>query len=608
MNEITHLDNFDHSDIVITSESFGILRKALFEHMGKEKAKAFLMRFGKVLGENKAKEVIDSTKPINDILGIVESITNNHVSLGHVSNVEYDIPRSNIEDNQIIFNEKAAKSKDPGKWKDSFEVKLHLKHFGIADECTCYTLSGYASGSLSVIFNQEIFVKELTCRSKGDADCTFEVNTKEYWERNSQDYLPIYDDQSILNELEITYDTLLSQKKLLERITDFHVQLTESVIEQNSIDEVVKAAYQILKVPIVIEELNGNIISKYGIEKVEFNELISNKKIIKERKHRTNVEQINNSYLMSTPIYLDDKALFTCYFVYEDMLLYDKNDYLFLERLSTVSTLCFINEKISFETTERLKINILDRLIQKQYISIDEISSQLKYITNEITDPYITLMFECSTKESTNAPIDLYEKVIQISNTLKIYSLDGLLSNYKDKIVILIFSVNKTSFQKRINQVLSHSQKIDNEYNYKVGISSVFDDLTHFHSSLEQAEQAVNLPRSQNVIQFDELGLLGTFLQGINVNDLKNTANKELGRLLDSNDRNKELLYTLYIYLINGGKLEKTMKDLSLSIGGIQYRIRKIEEIIEKDLKDFTNASYLLLIIESLISIGEIKI
>lgn len=54
--------------------------------------------------------------------------------------------------------------------------------------------------------------------------------------------------------------------------------------------------------------------------------------------------------------------------------------------------------------------------------------------------------------------------------------------------------------------------------------------------------------------------------------------------------------------------MEKTMQDLSLSIGGIQYRIRKIEDIIQKDLKVFSSASYLLMLIESLILVGEIKI
>ena len=48
------------------------------------------------------------------------------------------------------------------------------------------------------------------------------------------------------------------------------------------------------------------------------------------------------------------------------------------------------------------------------------------------------------------------------------------------------------------------------------------------------------------------------------------------------------------------------MQNLSLSMWGIQYRIKKIEEITDKNLKEFSTASYLLLLIESLITLGEL--
>ncbi|MEK9198462.1 helix-turn-helix domain-containing protein [Ureibacillus sp. 179-F W5.1 NHS] len=114
------------------------------------------------------------------------------------------------------------------------------------------------------------------------------------------------------------------------------------------------------------------------------------------------------------------------------------------------------------------------------------------------------------------------------------------------------------------------------------------------------------LPRSQNIIQFEELGLLGNFLSNSNIESIRQTAQNELGKLICEDNKNKDLLYSLYIYLVNGRHLEKTMKDLSLSMGGIQYRIRKIEELTGKNLKDFHTASYLLLLIESLLTLGEL--
>ncbi|MFC7392737.1 helix-turn-helix domain-containing protein [Scopulibacillus cellulosilyticus] len=42
----------------------------------------------------------------------------------------------------------------------------------------------------------------------------------------------------------------------------------------------------------------------------------------------------------------------------------------------------------------------------------------------------------------------------------------------------------------------------------------------------------------------------------------------------------------LYTYLQNGGNLEKTSNTLALSMSGLRYRIQKIEDLLEEDLRD----------------------
>ena len=42
------------ADLVITSKTFGLLRNVLIEHLGLEKAKRFLLRFGRELGMRKS--------------------------------------------------------------------------------------------------------------------------------------------------------------------------------------------------------------------------------------------------------------------------------------------------------------------------------------------------------------------------------------------------------------------------------------------------------------------------------------------------------------------------------------------------------------------------
>jgi DNA-binding PucR family transcriptional regulator len=84
-------------------------------------------------------------------------------------------------------------------------------------------------------------------------------------------------------------------------------------------------------------------------------------------------------------------------------------------------------------------------------------------------------------------------------------------------------------------------------------------------------------------------------------------AEQELGSLYNTSDRKTvDLLKTLYIFLLNGGKLEQTMSDLSLSMSGLRHRIKKIETLLEKDLRNPNETNELILIIKSLIALGEL--
>ena len=50
--------------------------------------------------------------------------------------------------------------------------------------------------------------------------------------------------------------------------------------------------------------------------------------------------------------------------------------------------------------------------------------------------------------------------------------------------------------------------------------------------------------------------------------------------------KKNELVKTLYVFLANGGNLEKTAMDITLSLSGLRYRLQKIEELLGHDLRD----------------------
>lgn len=596
---MSYKESLHSTDIVFSSEGFGLLRKTLYQNLGERRAEILLLNFGRKLGRDKA---IELKQHYTDKHELVQHAVLTHVSLGHVADVETKGHQIQNEQGEYIFIDSI------GKWFNSFEADLHVQNHKKSDRCACHILSGFASGYLSEVYETTIFVVELTCKAMGYPDCTFEVNTKKQWLEKNPAYVSKFDHQTIADELEVTYDRLLNQKKILDKVTSFHSQLTESVAKENSLQHVLKTAHNLLNVPIIIQQANVETIALEGIDEVMYKKLLedqpSSTKISEH--NETLFEKTGEVYKMTTPIYLDNRVFATCSFIYEEDQSSDENNFLFLERLATVCALCFLKEKISFETMERLKISILDRLIHDEYGTIDDLKTHLHLLTTNVEKPYVSLVIQCSA--ATNLPIDYYDQLLQLSQSFKSHFLDALFTKNNQEIYVLLSLSTQQNTEAALHKIVKQMKANNPELQYKIGVSVQFNHLESFSKHLKEASQAVSLPRDKSITHYSELGLLGNFLENINVAALKQTASDQLKDLLKPDPSMKELLYTLYIYLINGNKLKETMETLALSLGGVQYRIRKIEKVLAKDLKDSYTSAYLLLLIEALIVMKEIKL
>ena len=144
---------------------------------------------------------------------------------------------------------------------------------------------------------------------------------------------------------------------------------------------------------------------------------------------------------------------------------------------------------------------------------------------------------------------------------------------------------------------------------FKIGISNEGDDIENASKYYEEATIALRLTMKKKIVEFHSLGIVGVLINSKNMSGIKMIAKEELGSLYNMEDPKAiELLKTLYIYLLNGGKLEQTMSDLALSMSGLRHRIKRIESLLEKDLRDPNEMHQLLLIIKSLIALGELDI
>jgi hypothetical protein len=68
-----------------------------------------------------------------------------------------------------------------GSLGDPLEARLHLERFGASQDPICFVTSGYAAGWYTELLGRTVLVRELSCRARGDAVCSFEARPLEDW-------------------------------------------------------------------------------------------------------------------------------------------------------------------------------------------------------------------------------------------------------------------------------------------------------------------------------------------------------------------------------------------------------------------------------------------
>ncbi|MEH7083227.1 V4R domain-containing protein [Neobacillus drentensis] len=598
--------------IVSTSAAFGFLRKGLIENLGTKRAKGFLLRYGWNLGVSDAEEAMKTSSSINDLLNQASIL---HLSTGHIREIQSEriIEMSDSETIKSILGK--------GKWIDSFEAIEHLKHHGKSDIPICHTLTGYASGYMSTVCKKSVIVKELSCIAKGDAECCFEARMQEDWGTEIQEELKFYHESNIIEELEYTYEQLLEQRNYIETVSKFHKKLTESVSNGSNLQDIADSSYKLLRIPLSIEDLSFQKIVYAGMNEEEYIRLNKNLKENLIRKNRNNHNLLplfnettriktDNQERLITPIVVQKKVIGYCTFLYlKDEVKSAEKDIMFIERVANAASLYLLNEKTSFEALEKMKGYFLEQILKGQYSSRAEVIKRGRHMGFDLEKPFYIAAIDYKEKgKTTQNSFDHYDQKLEtIAKYLDIQGYKALIGQYEGQIIMLI-PENAKIFP-TIEKILRHLETTYPYCHFKFGISDKSEDIESVLDYLEESLIALRMSTDKKINGFKDLGIVGVLINSKNVSGIKKIAKQELDPLYKlSNGKQKELLKTLYVFLSNGGKLQQTMDDLSLSMSGLMYRINKIETLINKDLRDSTQSYQLLLILDSLMALGELEI
>jgi sugar diacid utilization regulator/predicted hydrocarbon binding protein len=597
--------------IVYPSSAFGIIREHLVRNIGNQRAKSFLFHFGWEMGAHDGKEAMKEDAPLKELIKNGPLL---HVKNGHIRGFHHEC--------QVDFDEqqKVKNVLGEGTWFGSYEGEEYLKRSGTSEKPVCHTLIGYASGFMSTVFGQPLLAKELTCIAQGHNECQWVVKTKEEWAHDMPEELDLYNETPIVNELKYTYDQLLEQKNFITQLSDFQKKITEEVINGQYLQKIVDMMHETMQIPVIVESADTRTVTYSGLSEERYLELkedmdqyidqYMSKELLQFRKK---LIQTDKQKRLLTPVLVQSEIFGWCSLIYEeeDGLSRQEKDYLFLDRFANAVSIMLLNEKTKFESFERMKGNFLEEILEGKFTA-DEIIKRGRYAGLNLAQPYYIAVLSykqknCSIEKDYLFQEQLYEATYRYFHDKK----QTMLAGHRDHRIVCFIPKEavSASIEEDMNDFYYFINEKYPQEDFKIGISNLAEDPSNAYKSYEEALVALRLTTKKNVIPFQSLGIIGILINSQNIDSIRSVAKQELGTLYNIKDpKAVELLKTIYYFLLNGGKLEQTMKDLALSMSGLRHRIEKIEGILEKDLRDPNEAHQLLLLIKSLIVTDELPI
>jgi PucR family transcriptional regulator, purine catabolism regulatory protein len=316
--------------------------------------------------------------------------------------------------------------------------------------------------------------------------------------------------------------------------------------------------------------------------------------------------------LFSAPIMIKEQLMGYCSFIYTGYKEINKEiSCRMIEKVASVCSLCLFYEKAKLDSYAQMKSFLLNEIMSGHFSSKDEMIAKASLYHLDLTQPFYLGMIGYTFTSSN------FQNELEISNEImsaisqyfiqqKQYFLMNQVEHHINLFVTDEFNKNKNVFFGELIQFL-HGRFPGSDF--YMGISkntkSILDAPNAYKEALASKRMVT---KNKQIIFFDTLGVVGTLINQNNENDVRMMVQSLLGNIQLDCQKNIDLIQTLYSFLLNGGNLEKTAEELSLSISGLRYRINKIEELLQMEIRSPIISCQLLMSIQALIILGDLDI
>lgn len=221
---------------------------------------------------------------------------------------------------------------------------------------------------------------------------------------------------------------------------------------------------------------------------------------------------------------------------------------------------------------------------------IDSYIPDLKQAGYDLNGEFIVISFELdkSVYEKNNN-IRLKNFIMRIENTLNSFLFKYSIFVQNDEFNIIInFTNNNGSFDLIKNHLLNRLKDFSSLIHY-IGISSLVQSISSLHTAYKEACDAklVSIKNNDFMVYYDDIGIDKLLLNITDNKILNKLYDKYLGAIHDYDKiHNTGYEDILEIYIKNNGSIQAVSKETYTHRNTINYRIKKIKDILNSELNN----------------------
>jgi purine catabolism regulator len=234
-------------------------------------------------------------------------------------------------------------------------------------------------------------------------------------------------------------------------------------------------------------------------------------------------------------------------------------------------------------------------LLQGDFKNEKEILERAKFLNYDISNPQLVAIISIEKKSNTKKDISLYLQN-QINNLVLLLNKSiphNILLLRGRSIIVLCPGSEKDNIIKELKAICLEIEKKYPFIRVLAGIGEPTGEIVKIKESYQQAKRVLEVNKVNNafslgnVVSYSDLGIYNLIFGINNKKLLQKFVKEKIGVLLEHDKKRKSsLLLTLETFLATKSVIKKSAEKLFIHVKTMEYRLKKIEEILGVELSN----------------------